>query len=199
MAGQMIDGVAGILVPRAEIAAGVRRLGEDIARSFADSPGDLVFVGVLKGSGVFLADLVRATPADLTVDFISISSYDADASNSGVVRILKDLEQDITGKDVVIVEDIVDTGLTLTYLRKTLSARSPRSLQTVTLIDKSARRLLPVPVEWTGFEAPDAFLLGYGLDYRGIYRNVPDLIAVQDVARLALHPRMLVEELYPAP
>jgi len=195
----MMDGVAEVLLRRSEIAAGVERLGGDIARSFSDSPTDLVYVGVLKGSAVFLADLVRATPADLTVDFISISSYEANASSSGVVRIVKDLEHDIAGKNVVIVEDIVDTGLTLTYLRKTLGARSPRTLQTVTLIDKPARRFLPVPVEWTGFQAPDAFLLGYGLDYRGIYRNVPDLIAVQDVARLALHPRMLIEELYPAP
>jgi hypoxanthine phosphoribosyltransferase len=189
---------AQVLVAREEIETGVSRLGREIAETYRGVPGEVVLVGVLKGSAVFLADLARAIPLDLTIDFISISSYGADASGSGVVRIVKDLEQDISGKHVVVVEDIVDTGLTLTYLRKTLGARSPATLRTVTLIDKAARRLLPVPVEWRGFEAPDAFLLGYGLDYRGIYRNVPDLIAVPDVARLALHPRSLVEELYPS-
>ncbi len=194
----MEEPVARVLVPREAIAAGVARLGREIGQSFQYTSEKPVLVGVLKGSSVFLADLVRAIPLDVTVDFISISSYGSDAAGSGVVRIVKDLEQDIAGKHVVVVEDIVDTGLTLTYLRKNLKARSPATLQTATLIDKSIRRLLPVPVEWIGFEAPDAFLLGYGLDYRGIYRNVPDLIAVRDVARLALHPRMLVEELYPA-
>ncbi len=183
---------------RHEIEERVARLGESITAGYEGTDPELLLVGVLKGSAVFLADLVRAIDLDLSVDFISISSYGSDAPTSGVVRIVKDLEQDILGRHVLLVEDIVDTGLTLTYLRKTLAARSPASLKTVTLIDKAARRLIPVPVEWTGFVAPDEFLLGYGLDYRGIYRNVPDLLAVPDVARLAQDPRMLIAELYQA-
>lgn len=185
-----------VLWDREEIKARVGHLGRSITSEYAGADGDLVLVGVLKGSSVFLADLIRAIDLDLSVDFISISSYGGAAPSSGVVRIVKDLEQDIEGRHVVVVEDIVDTGLTLTYLRKTLRARSPASLKTVTLIDKAVRRLVPVEVEWTGFVAPDVFLLGYGLDYRGIYRNAPDLLAVPDVARLAQEPRMLVKELY---
>lgn len=187
-----------MLLSRDEIGGTVARLGAEITDAYENNSKDqLLFIGVLKGSAVFLADLLRAVHLDVQVDFISISSYVGDVSGSGVVRIVKDLEHEITGRHVVLVEDIVDTGLTLTYLRKTLLARSPGSLKTVTLIDKAARRLLPVPVDWIGFEAPDEFLLGYGLDYRGIYRNVPDLFAVPDVARLALEPRMFVERLYP--
>lgn len=194
----MTDTGMRILWTRDEIRDRVTDLGASIRSDYEEVGPDLLLVGVLKGSAVFLADLVRAIDLDLGVDFISISSYGGDAATSGVVRIIKDLEQDIVGQHVLIVEDIVDTGLTLTYLRKTLMARSPASLKTVTLIDKAARRLLPVAVEWTGFVAPDAFLLGYGLDYRGIYRNVPDLLAVPDVASLAHDPRMLVKELYEA-
>lgn len=187
-----------MLLGRDEIRAEVARLGAEITEAYRQIPRDeLLFVGVLKGSAVFLADLLRAVRLDAQVDFISISSYGADDSVSGVVRIVKDLEQEILNKHVILVEDIVDTGLTLTYLRKTLLARSPTSLKTVTLVDKAARRLLPVPVDWVGLKAPDEFLLGYGLDYRGIYRNVPDLLSVPDVARLALEPRIFVERLYP--
>lgn len=187
-----------LLFGRDEISRRVRELGASIAETYAGhAPGKLVLVGVLKGSSIFLADLIRAARVDAGVDFISISSYASDGPGSGVVRIVKDLEQEIAGKHVLLAEDIVDTGLTLTYLRKTLQARDPASLRTVTLIDKPARRLLPVPVDWVGFEAPDEFLLGYGLDYRGIYRNVPELFSVPDVARLALEPRTFVERLYP--
>lgn len=194
----MSDPGVRLLFGRDQISQRVHELGASISETYAGEPQDkVVLVGVLKGSSIFLADLIRAARVDAGVDFISISSYASDGTGSGVVRIVKDLEQEVTGKHVLLVEDIVDTGLTLTYLRKTLQARDPASLRTVTLIDKAARRLLPVPVEWVGFEAPDEFLLGYGLDYRGIYRNVPDLFAVPDVARLALEPRTFVERLYP--
>jgi hypoxanthine phosphoribosyltransferase len=153
-------------------------------------------VGVLKGSAFFMADLLRNVKCDLHVDFMSISSY-ASGAASGVVRILKDLDQDVAGRDVILVEDIVDTGLTLTYLRRTLEARGTRSLRTVTLLDKAVRRIVPVAVEYRGFDAPDVFVVGYGLDFQGRYRNIPDVLAVKDIARLANDPLLLVGSLWP--
>ncbi|HEU4480726.1 MAG TPA: hypoxanthine phosphoribosyltransferase [Actinomycetota bacterium] len=172
----------------------VLELGSEIAPVYAAEPP--VLVSVLKGSSVFLSDLVRALPIELEIDFMSISSYGG-AQQSGVVRILKDLDTDVEGRDVLIVEDIVDTGLTLNYLRRSLGARRPRTLRCVTLLDKAARRIVPVPVEWVGFEIPDVFVLGYGLDYHGIYRNIQGLIAVNDVARLAAQPDLYVPLLWP--
>ncbi|MEA2453344.1 MAG: hypoxanthine phosphoribosyltransferase, partial [Actinomycetota bacterium] len=133
---------------------------------------------------------------DLEIDFMSITSYAGSQGASGVVRIVKDLDIDISGRDVVIVEDIVDTGLTLTYLRRTLGERNPRSLQTVTLLDKAARRIIPVPLEHRGFEIPDVFVVGYGMDFQGRYRNVPDILAVNDLARLANDPLMLCDQVF---
>ena len=155
----------------------------------------LLLVGILKGSTPFLADLVRGLRLDASVDFMSISAYGGGGAHSGVVRILKDLETDIRGRHVVIVEDIIDTGLTLNYLRRTLRERGPSSLRTVTLLDKAARRIIPVPVEYKGFEVDDVFVVGYGLDWQGRYRNLPHLVAVADVARLAADPSVLEEEL----
>jgi hypoxanthine phosphoribosyltransferase len=126
---------------------------------------------------------------------MSISSY-IEASEDGVVRIIKDLDEDIRDRDVVIVEDIVDTGFTLNYLRRHILAREPGSLRTVALLDKSARRILPVPLEHRGFVIPDVFAVGYGLDYRALYRNLNDVVAVVDVAALARDPHMLIGELY---
>lgn len=143
---------------------------------------------------MFLADLIRAMPADVAVDFMAISSYSSNEATQ--VRIVKDLEHDITGRDVVIVEDIVDTGLTLTYLKRSLVERGPRSLCTVTLLDKSARRIVPVEVEHIGFDIPDVFVVGYGMDFQGRYRNTPDLYAVKDLARLANDPLLLVPGLF---
>jgi hypoxanthine phosphoribosyltransferase len=127
---------------------------------------------------------------------MSISSYSASLSPSGVVRIVKDLDDEIEGRDVVIVEDIVDTGLTLTYLRRALGERRPRSLSAVTLLDKAARRIVPVELEYRGFEIPDVFVVGYGLDFMGRYRNVPELLSVSDLARLANDPDLLVDSLF---
>jgi hypoxanthine-guanine phosphoribosyltransferase len=274
-----------LLIGAAELRARVGALGKEIAADLGDRDGLPLAVGILKGSALFLADLLRAMPIDIAVDFMSISSYahaggrggggvggqtpkrDGSrptterqgargaggsggsnrerewvrggvgvgrsapgsegggrplsegagrapeseggaggaglgapapergvAAQSGIVRILKDLEQDIGGRDVIIVEDIVDTGLTLNYLRRTLLQRAPRSLRTVTLLDKRARRIVPVPVEHRGFEVADVFVIGYGLDFQGLYRNLEDLLAVTDIARLSANPRLLVAD-----
>lgn len=193
----MIDGrfasnlPAELLIDRASIARRIAELGAELAGLFADEQPP-VLVGVLKGSAMFLADLIRAMDIDVVVDFMSISSY----SQSGVVRIVKDLDEDVRGRDVVIVEDIVDTGLTLNYLRKTLTQREPDSLRAVTLLDKTARRIIPVPLEFSAFEIPDVFVVGYGLDFQGLYRNAADILAVRDLARLANDPRLMVAQLF---
>lgn len=183
-----------VLLTRDQIAERVTALAAEISSTYAGS--DPVLVAILKGSAIFLADLARALSIDARFDFMSISSYSGEKA-TGVVRIVKDLEHDVAGRDVVIVEDIVDTGLTLNYLRKSLGARRPKSLATVTLLDKAVRRILPVPVEWRGFEIPDAFVLGYGLDHQGLYRNVRDLLAVPDISALAARPDLYVNDLFP--
>jgi hypoxanthine phosphoribosyltransferase len=188
--------LAELLIPADDIRRRVRELGRSIGAEYRSSPEPPLLVGVLKGSTLFLADLLRALDVDSTVDFMAISSYSASYAQSGVVRIVKDLETEITDRDVLLVEDIVDTGLTLTYLRQALSERRPRSLATVTLLDKVARRIVPVPVEYKGFEIPDVFVVGFGLDFMGRYRNVPDLFAVHDLARLANNPDLLVDPFF---
>lgn len=191
-----------VMIDAARLQARVGELAHELTEACAAAERPPVFVGVLKGSVLFLADLVRALPIDVEVDFMSISSYAAGgaggAGQSGVVRIVKDLDSDVHDRDVVIVEDIVDTGLTLNYLRRNLGARSPRSLRAVTLLDKSVRRIVPVPLEHRGFDIPDVFVVGYGLDFQSLYRNVRDLLSVPDLARLANDPRLLVRPLWPA-
>jgi hypoxanthine phosphoribosyltransferase len=176
----------------------IAELGAEISEHYGPGEPPLM-VGVLKGSSIFLADLARAIDLAAEVDFMSISAYEEGGVGRGVVRIIKDLEGSIEGRDVLIVEDIVDTGLTLNYLRRALSSRGPASLRTVALLDKVARRIVPVPLEWRGFEVPDVFLLGYGLDYQGIYRNLDHLVAVPDIAALAADPSMYVTGLYAGP
>jgi hypoxanthine phosphoribosyltransferase len=187
---------AEVLITRAELARRTSELAAEVSAWYGDGVDPPVLIGVLKGSTLFLADLLRAMSVDAAVDFMSISAYNAAAPQSGIVRIVKDLEQDIGGRDVVIVEDIVDTGLTLTYLRKALGERGPRSLRAVTLLDKAVRRIVPVELEHSGFEIPDVFVVGYGLDFQGRYRNVPDILAVRDLARLANNPSLLVPLLF---
>jgi hypoxanthine phosphoribosyltransferase len=185
-----------VLIPARDLSARVRELGSEISDVYRN--GEIpVLVCVLKGSVVFLADLVRAMDIDVHVEFMSISSYSDSSTSSGVVRILKDVETDLTGRHVLIVEDIVDTGLTLHYLRRSLTAREPASLRAVTLLDKAVRRIIPVELEWRGFEIPDDFVLGYGLDHAGLYRNLSDLIVVPDIARLVASPRMYVDVAWP--
>jgi hypoxanthine phosphoribosyltransferase len=187
-----------VLVSSADLARRVDELGHELRAVYAGNDDPPVLVGVLKGSVLFLADLVRALGIHVEVDFMSISSYAAGGQQSGVVRIEKDLDSDVHGRDVVIVEDIVDTGLTLNYLRRNLSARSPRSLRAVTLLDKSVRRIVPVALEHRGFDIPDVFVVGYGLDFQALYRNVRDILSVPDLPRLASDPRLLVGPLWPS-
>ena len=187
-----------VLVSRSALAERVEELGSEIEKVYADAAEAPVAISVLKGSALFLADLVRAMNIDVNIEFMAISSYAPSGEHSGLVRIVKDLDVNIAGRDVLIVEDIVDTGLTLNYLRKTLAARSPASLRAVTLIDKAVRRIVPVQLEYRGFEVDDVFVVGYGLDFQGLYRNVEGLLAVRDLPRLANDPKLLVPSLWPS-
>lgn len=186
---------AEVLVDRQTLRSRITELAGELTSQASEPP---VAVAILKGSAMFLADLVRAMEIDLEVDFMSITSYAESGRQSGVVRIVKDLDTDIGGRDVVIVEDIVDTGLTLTYLRRTLSERGPKSLRAVTLLDKAARRIVPVELEHRGFEIPDVFVVGYGLDFQGRYRNVPEILQVNDLAKLANDPGLLADQVFAA-
>jgi hypoxanthine phosphoribosyltransferase len=167
-----------VLIPADVIARRVGELAADIRR---DVPGELHLVAVLKGAFVFLADLIREIGGAVTVDFIAISSYGVGTETSGQVRLVQDLEAAIDGRDVIIVEDIVDTGLTLAYLQTILAARQPKTLRTVCLLNKPSRRQADVRVDYVGFAIDDCFVVGYGLDYGGQYRNLPH-IAVLDHA-----------------
>ena len=163
-----------VLLTRDRIAAKVRELGRQITRDYAGKKP--VMVCILKGAAVFFTDLIREIDLPLTLDFMAISSYGSATKTTGVVRILKDLDNDILGKDVIIVEDIVDSGITLNYLSKTLVQRGAKSLRIATLLDKPARRVVrDLKVDYMCFDIPDAFVVGYGLDYNQTYRNLPDI------------------------
>lgn len=148
-------------------------LGEEISRDYAGRVP--VVIGILKGAVVFLSDLVRALSIDVEVDFMAISSYGRGTVSSGTVRLLKDLDLDISGRDVLVVEDIVDSGLSLDYIRRNLETRHPRSLSIVALLDKRERRQAGVDVGYIGFPVPDAFVVGYGLDFRELHRGLPEV------------------------
>jgi len=163
--------VGEVLVDEQALAGRIRELGEEISAHYAGL--DLLLVGVLKGAVFFMADLMRHLTVPCEVDFMAISSYGASTDSSGVVRILKDLDINIEGRHVLVVEDIVDSGLTLSYLIRTLEARRPETLEVVALMTKPARREIDVPVRWTGFEIPNRFVIGYGLDFAERYRNLP--------------------------
>lgn len=180
---------ASILVEPAELRRRVDELGRAIARDHGGR--DPVLVAVLKGSSVFLADLIRAIDAPLAIDFMAISRFGGAAESLGRVRILKDLETDIAGRDVIVVEDIVDTGLTLAYLRSVLASRMPASLEVCTLLDKSVRRIVPADLRYVGFDCPDVFVVGYGLDLEERHRNLPGLVAVHDLEAVAADPGLL--------
>ena len=163
-----------VLITRDEIAKKVRELGEQITKDYEGKKP--VLICVLKGASIFFADLVREISLPLTLDFMAISSYGSATKTSGVVRILKDLDHDIVGKDVIIVEDIVDSGITLSYLTKILKQRGASTLRIATLLDKPARRKVnDLTVDYMCFDIPDAFVVGYGLDYDQTYRNLPDI------------------------
>src|SRR5438876_6993012 len=179
------DDVGEILLTAEQIAAMVAQLGRRIAADYQGK--DLVLVSILKGALPFLADLMRATQIPLALDFLEVSSYGAETEPSGVVRILKDLAQPIEGRDVVVVEDILDTGHTLSYVLEHLRGQRPASLRLCVLLDKPARRVIPVEIDYRGFEIPDKFVVGYGLDYAERYRNLP-FVGVLKPEVYARHP-----------
>jgi len=160
-----------VFITEEQLQKRVADLGAEISRDYEGR--DLLMVAVLKGSVVFLADLMRCVTIPHSIDFMATSSYGLATETSGVVRILKDLDIPITGRNVLIVEDIVDTGYTLDYLRRLLLEREPASLRIVTLLDKRGRREVDVPLDYVGFEIPNAFVVGYGLDFAELYRNLP--------------------------
>jgi hypoxanthine phosphoribosyltransferase len=168
-----------VLLSAEQIHERVRALGAEIE---ADYPADdeIHLVGVLKGGFMFMADLVRAMSARVTLDFIAVSSYQRGTRSSGEVRMLKDLDSGLEGRHVIIVEDIVDTGLTLTYLQDILRARAPQTLRTACLLSKPSRRQVDVKVEYVGFTIEDYFVVGYGLDYAEKYRNLKDIVVLDE-------------------
>ena len=170
-------GVSKVLIEEDAVAARVAELGSEISNDYAGK--DLLLVGVLKGAVFFMADLMRELSIPCEVDFMAISSYGASTDSSGVVRILKDLDINIEGRDVLVVEDIIDSGLTLSYLIRNLESRNPSSLEICALLTKPERREIDVHVRYTGFEIPNEFVIGYGLDFGERYRNLP-YVAVLD-------------------
>jgi hypoxanthine phosphoribosyltransferase len=166
-----------VLIAAADIDDRVKQLAKEIHR---DHPDGVHLVCVLKGAFVFLSDLARQLPSTATLDFMAVSSYGTSTKSSGQVQVIKDLDSSVEGRDVVIVEDIVDTGLTLTYLQDILRARSPRHLRTACLLSKPSRRKVDVKVEYIGFTIEDKFVVGYGLDYAEQYRNLPYIAVIGD-------------------
>lgn len=161
-----------VLIPQNRLQERVSELGQEISQAFDGK--DLAIVAILKGSFVFAADLLRALSTQCSIDFMGISSY-AGQPGSGVVRITKDLDESIAGRNVLLVEDIIDTGLTANYLLHTLKQRKPASVDICALLDKSARRLIDLPIPYRGFEIPDVFVVGYGMDYQQHYRHLPHI------------------------
>ncbi len=167
-----------VLISADRIAQRVAEIGQQIDEDF---PGDgpIYLIGILKGSFIFMADLARAIRRSARIEFMGVSSYGREKSSSGEVQLLKDLDVSIAGADVVIVEDIVDSGITLTYLHSLLEARQPRTLRIATLLDKPERRVKPVKVDYVGFQIPDEFVVGYGLDYAEDYRNLGEVCILE--------------------
>lgn len=167
----MHDDIQEILVSEAELKEKVAQLGEQISRDYAGK--NLLLVSILKGSVVFMADLMRAITIPASIDFMVVSSYGAGTNTSGLVKIVKDLDQNLAGKDVLIVEDILDTGVTLSKLKPMLELRNPNSIRICTILDKPSRRKADITADYQGFAVPDEFVVGYGLDYNEKYRNLP--------------------------
>lgn len=173
----MMGDIEEILVSREQIKEMTQRLGKQISEDYAGC--DLVLVGVLKGGFVFLADLMREITIPVDMDLIAVSSYGASTRSSGVVRIIKDMDLNVSDKHVLIVEDLVDTGLTLKHLKELFNTRGPKSVKICTAFDKPSRRKIDIEVEYNGIEVPDKFIVGYGLDYAGKYRNLPDVCTLK--------------------
>nr|AHG52927.1 hypoxanthine phosphoribosyltransferase [uncultured organism] len=170
--------VGEVLIDADGLRARIGELGEEISSYYTGQ--DLLLIGVLKGAVFFMADLMRHLTVPCEVDFMAISSYGAQTDSSGVVRILKDLDINIEGRNVLVVEDIIDSGLTLSYLMRNLESREPASLEVCALLTKPARREIEVPVRWIGFEIPNRFVIGYGLDFAERYRNLPYVGVLSD-------------------
>lgn len=168
-----------VLIPREELKAKTEELAKRISEDYEGK--DLLLVSVLKGGFIFLADLCRAISIDVSIDFISVSSYGNSTVSSGVVRILKDIDYDITGKHILIVEDLIDTGLTLTYLKDLFAAKHCASVKVCTILDKPSRRKAPLEVDYQGIVIPDKFVIEYGLDYAEKYRNLPDVCVIEEL------------------
>ncbi len=181
-----------VLLTEEDIASTVARLAAEMSARYHDG---VVLIGVLRGSVPFLADLVRAMTVPVSVDFMAITPY---TPGSGRVRLLKDLDLDIAGRDAVIVEDIVDTGLSTAFLRRELQRRNPRSVAVCTLLDRRVRRVVPVEIDFAGLDMADSFVVGYGLDHEGRYRNLR-LVAAADVELLAADPDVYVPVFYGSP
>jgi hypoxanthine phosphoribosyltransferase len=161
------------LLTRDQIAAAVARMGQQITQDFAGQ--SVVLIGVLKGACLFLSDLAREIKLDATFDFIAVRSYGAKKETSGEVQLIKDVTTPLRDQNVILVEDILDTGLTLTFLKKHLLSHQPRSFKIATLLDKPSRRMAPIQADYVGFQIPDRFVVGYGLDHAERYRNLPDI------------------------
>jgi hypoxanthine phosphoribosyltransferase len=170
-------GLKRVLIDTAELAGRVQELGRQITADYGER--EPVLVGVLTGAVIFLSDLIRAIDGPVRCEFIGVSSYGTAAESSGIVKITADLSSSIEGRHVLVVEDIIDTGRTITYLRRNLETRHPRTLRVCTLLDKIERREVPVDLDYVGFTIPNEFVVGYGLDYAGLYRNLPYLAALE--------------------
>lgn len=167
----MEENIANVLISKEEIQKRVTELGQQISEDYKGK--DLVMVGILRGAIIFYGDLAKEIRVPVSMDFMAVSSYGSGTTSSGVVRIIHDLEENVEGRDVLIVEDIIDSGLTLHYLVENLKSRKPRSIKICCLLDKPSRRVSPIKPDYVGFEVPDEFVVGYGLDYNERYRNLP--------------------------
>ena len=167
----MLQDIERVLLSEEELRQRVRELGEEISKEYAGK--EILMIGVLRGAVMFMADLARAITVPVMIDFMAVSSYGTSTSSSGIVRILKDLDEEVAGKHVLIVEDIIDSGLTLSYLVDNIKSRQPASVRICTLLNKPERRKVDLEVNYNGFTVPDEFVVGYGLDYAEKYRNLP--------------------------
>lgn len=172
-----MERITEVMINRNEIAEAVERLGRQISEDYKDR--EIIVIGILKGASVFLADLIRKIDCPLIMDFMQVSSYYNSTVSSGNVQIRKDLDYDISGKDVLIVEDIIDSGVTMQCLKRELFARNPKSIKVCAAFDKPSRRKVEFTADYIGIEVPDEFIVGYGLDYAGKYRNLPDVCVLE--------------------
>lgn len=167
----MLKDIKEVLFSAEQLQAKIKEIGLAISRDYVGK--ELLMIGILRGAVIFMADLARAIDIPVAIDFMAVSSYGASAATSGVVRILKDLDENVEGRHILVVEDIIDSGLTLTYLLDIIKSRNPASVKLCTLLNKPERRKVDVHVDYTGFSIPDEFVVGYGLDYAERYRNLP--------------------------